>query len=85
MELSTVVIRVQQTFTFSLENRRSLRNLGECAMRANQAVWCCGCSHIWNIPDIRIKLKSEFRKFLMAFLGHYQQMLEGTMTKFADK
>lgn len=85
MEFSIVVIRVQQTFTFSLENPRSLCNLGECAMRANQTLWCCGCTHIWNIPHISIKLKTECHMFLMAFLGYYQSMLEGTMTKFADE
>ena len=85
MEFSIVGIIVQQTFTFSLENPRSLHNLGECAMRVNQALWCCACTHIWNIPDISIKLKTECHMFLMAFLGHYQQMQEGTMTKFADE
>ena len=85
MEFSIVVIRVQQTFTFSLENPQSLCNLGECAVRANQALWWCGCTHIWNIPDISIKLMTECHIFLMAFLGHYLPMLEGTMTKFTDE
>jgi len=85
VEFCIVVTVVQHTFTFSLENPQSLHNLGECAMRVNQALWCCGCTHIWNTPDISTELNTECHMFLMAFLGRYQQMLEGTTTKYADE
>jgi hypothetical protein len=52
-------------------------------MRANQALWWCGCTHIWDIPDISINLKTECHVFL-AFHGHAQQMLEGTIIEFQD-
>jgi len=40
---------------------------------------------ISGTPDISSELKTECHMFLMAFLGLYQQMREGTMTKYADE
>jgi len=50
MEFTVSVIIVQKTFTFSLENPQSLQILGECAVRVNQALWCCGCTQYLEHP-----------------------------------